>query len=332
MEKDLTTKTWRIESVEELKAFRDEVNAGDTFAGWTITLEMVTVDLSEENWTPIGTLDNPFEGTFTGIEHTNPITLEVHNTTIIGLNINSKDQDYAGLFGVLQGDAKVQDLNFEDVTISGGSYVGTVAGYINGEYGSCAVENITVSGVVTIEGEKAVGGIIGGGNGALANVTVAVDKEGTDESYVKATSGDVGGIAGRLEDDKNPATDDQYNGLVSNIDVKGEGLGIHSVGGIAGFAGSNVTLTGASCTADSVTAEGIALGRKENVGGIVGNHGENVTLENAHSAVGTIGGKYTDTLGQLQENTEAHDNVYSGDKDTVITITTTKKAVSLHFT
>ena len=38
MEKDLTTMTWRIESVEELKAFRDEVNAGNTFAGWTISL------------------------------------------------------------------------------------------------------------------------------------------------------------------------------------------------------------------------------------------------------------------------------------------------------
>ena len=327
MEKDLTTMTWRIETIEELKAFRDEVNAGNTFAGWTITLEMVTIDLSKENWIPIGTLDNPFEGTFTGIEHTNPITLEVHNTTITGLTIDG-NKEYTGLFGVLQGDGKVQNLNFKDVAITnGGSYVGTVAGYINGEYGSCAVENITVSGVVTIEGEKAVGGIIGGGNGALSNVVIAVDKEGTSESYVKATSGDVGGIAGRLEDDKNPATDDQYNGLVSNIDVKGEGLGIHSVGGIAGSAGNNVTISNSSCTADSVIAEGIVLGRKENVGGIVGNHGENVTLENAHSDIGTIGGTYTDTLGNQIDNTEVYDNVYSGDKDTVITITTTDDIV-----
>ena len=144
MEKDLTTKTWRIESVEELKAFRDEVNAGDTFAGWTITLDMVTVDLSKENWIPIGTLDNPFEGTFTGIEHTNPITLEVHNTTIEGLTINNDEQAYAGLFGYLQGDAKVQNLNFKDVSINGGSYVGTVAGYINGEYGFTGVDTTKV--------------------------------------------------------------------------------------------------------------------------------------------------------------------------------------------
>lgn len=47
----MSTRT--ISTLEELKAFRDEVNAGNTFKGETIELAN-DINLGGEEWTPIG--------------------------------------------------------------------------------------------------------------------------------------------------------------------------------------------------------------------------------------------------------------------------------------
>ena len=75
-----------ISTLEELKAFRDEVNAGNTFAGKTVELA-ANIDLMSEEWTPIGNDTNKFQGTFDGKGYT------VSNLVITGNN------SYVGFFG-----------------------------------------------------------------------------------------------------------------------------------------------------------------------------------------------------------------------------------------
>ncbi len=89
----------KISTAEELKAFADSVNGGDTYEGKTVTLAN-DIDLSTVcgptmgatdmivSWTPIGGFDNPFNGTFDGAGH-----------TVSGLYINSMPQEWSGLFG-----------------------------------------------------------------------------------------------------------------------------------------------------------------------------------------------------------------------------------------
>ena len=147
MERNPAAKTWQIDTIEELKAFRDEVNSGKSFSGWTITLGE-DIDLSGENWTSIGNVTNSFQGTFDGDGH-----------IISGLTINNATLDYAGFFGFIDA-GSVNDVIFENVTINARNYVGTVVGYTNAEYGDCVISNVTVTGTVQITGGAAVGGLI----------------------------------------------------------------------------------------------------------------------------------------------------------------------------
>lgn len=100
-----------ISTVEQLKAFRDAVNSGTTYAGQTVKL---TADLNlsgESNWKPIGNLvaypGQSFNGTFDGGGH-----------TISNLKCNDNTPNYAvaGLFGsVVNG--TIKDLTVKNVNI-----------------------------------------------------------------------------------------------------------------------------------------------------------------------------------------------------------------------
>ena len=58
-----------IDTAEELKELAKKVNAGESYFGYTIKL-MSDIDLKDvEGWIPIGTIENPFEGTFEGNYH-----------------------------------------------------------------------------------------------------------------------------------------------------------------------------------------------------------------------------------------------------------------------
>ncbi len=106
------TEIMTISSENDLKAFAESVNMGNTYEGKTVTL-VSDITLSDE-WTPIGTgtrdgfsyTGNPFKGIFNG-----------GNYTISGLTINipNSNEDYAfGLFGVVDG-GTVKNLKLTDV-------------------------------------------------------------------------------------------------------------------------------------------------------------------------------------------------------------------------
>ncbi len=117
--------TIEISTAAELKAFADSVNNGNTYDGKTVTLTS-NIDLSTVcgatmgetdmtiSWTPIGTLENSFNGTFDGAGH-----------TVSGLYINSDYTYLTGLFGYCNGDSQILNLVVDgSITVGNPSYGG----------------------------------------------------------------------------------------------------------------------------------------------------------------------------------------------------------------
>ena len=181
--KDTVNQTWLIESAEEFKAFRDEVNNGTTFEKWTISLG-ADIDLAgEENFGTIGIdEDLSFRGTFDGA-----------NFTISNLKITSTENN-VGLFGYIAG-ATIRNFTLENADVTGEKCTAAVVGNAN----SGTIENVTVQGIVNVSGTDSVGAVAGQGYAILKNITVNVDQKA---SAVKGTLGYIGGdsSAAALED------------------------------------------------------------------------------------------------------------------------------------
>ena len=145
-----------IGSTEELKAFRDDVNSGNTYEGKYIYLTSdITLDNSEE-WVPIGLriTDNsddvenkPFKGIFNGNNH-----------EINGIYINTEDKAQ-GLFGFIR-NSKISNLTVgENNNITGGISTGGVCGYV---YNSIIFSAINKANIYGNYGNNSqVGGIAG---------------------------------------------------------------------------------------------------------------------------------------------------------------------------
>jgi hypothetical protein len=78
---------------------------------------MGDLDLSGEDLSPVGSLDNPFIGIFEGNRHV------IRNAVLGQFWENS-----GGLFGCLGPGAQIRNLGVEDMNISGGNYVGCLVG------------------------------------------------------------------------------------------------------------------------------------------------------------------------------------------------------------
>ncbi len=108
--KEVESQEIRIRTAEELVAFREKVNNGETFEGKTIKL-MNDIDLKLSNvcgegignWIPIGDYASDenlyFGGTFDGNNH-----------TINNLYVNDSSKGYQGLFGNVK-NGEIRNLN-----------------------------------------------------------------------------------------------------------------------------------------------------------------------------------------------------------------------------
>ena len=211
-----------IGSLEQLKKFRDSVNAGNGYEGTTVKLT-ADIDLEGEEWTPIGTSSTKFKGVFDGDGH-----------TIKNLKITSdNDGDKVGFFSAVDTNGKVQNVIFDGAVVNVKTRgVGVVAGN-GGTFDSVTVKNAKVSSY----GQA--GGIVGGGvYGSVTNCKV-YDSEITAVPNGDATNsydnGDkVGGIVGLHTSDT--------TGVVTGNEVSGLTLKAYrDIGGIAGAAdGSKV--------------------------------------------------------------------------------------------
>ncbi len=122
---------------------------------------------------PIGnTIANPFSGNFDGLGH-----------TITGLTIARPLTDNVGLFGyvVSTPGAMLKNVTLSGGSVTGGSYVGTLVGHINGDIlNSHSNQNVV--------GASYVGGLVGWSTGNITNSSTT--------GRIDATGDYIGGLVG----------------------------------------------------------------------------------------------------------------------------------------
>lgn len=201
-------KTLRISTVEDLLAFRDAVNDGKTYAGWTIYL-LANIDLEGVEFGGIGFpsvhgyASKAFCGTFEGcgksiynFKVTAPAKVEYG-----GMIVN--DLATAGFFNTLGAGATVNNLYITNATIKSTHFAGGIVGYWSADNVTVKFCNVTNSVITSTpmeisegkwdNGDK-VGGIVGyaaGANGLIENCEVV---NTTISAYR-----DIGGIAGCVD-------------------------------------------------------------------------------------------------------------------------------------
>lgn len=249
-----------ISTVEQLKEFRDAVNAGNQYAGKTVKL-IADLDLSSEsNWKPIGNLvsypGQSFNGTFDGDGHI------ISNLTV---NDNTPNHAVAGLFGsVVSG--TVKNLTIKNVNLKSTHYAGAIVAYtsnnptvenchviggtitstpelINGKYDNgdkvggifgyattgSTIKNCSVEGV-TIRGYRDIGGVAGFTGGSVTDcsvkdiILIQDNTNGYKESDMSSTVGEV--VGGRSAN----AVDVNKNNEKENVTIKRAGLGVAQIG------------------------------------------------------------------------------------------------------
>lgn len=167
-----------ISTAEGLFYFAKKVNAGNNFAGKTVTLAN-NIDLNNEKWTPIGIHDNSathFKGTFDGQNH-----------AVTGLKVEENNKYGAGFFGeVFTG--TIKNLTVKgSISTSNSNYVGGIVGH-----GYATITNCTFKGSVgSTNNTMQVGGIAGSGGFTVTNCSVYADV--TAECW-------AGGIVGNCQD------------------------------------------------------------------------------------------------------------------------------------
>jgi hypothetical protein len=271
-------------------------------------------------WTPIGTNNNGFYGSFDG-----------DGKKIIGLYINAPDIDRLGLFSYVS-EGSIKNLGIENVNITGREYVGGIASglYDSGSITNCYVTgNITgtygASGIVStvnttcnisncysgcnISGNTYAGGVVGNiyGGSKITNCYSTGDISGTYR---------VGGIAAAVFG----------YATIKNCYATGKINGTEQVGGIVGSVYDNGSVSYCVALNPSVKAATYYVGRvagSKNAslsnnaawngilnsdGNVFWDHtgaseldGEDMTTQTIQSD-GTLGGRFTAANGWTTQN------------------------------
>ena len=160
---------YTVNNEKGLKNLAELVNNGETDINITLNTDL---NLTNMEWTPIGTESQPYTGTFDG-----------NNYTITGLTVN-QTRNCVGLIGCIGSDGTVKNVKLENVNITGNGYsVGGVAGR---NYGT--IENCSVDGTLT-NYVQYLGGVVGNNLGSI----IGCSSSGT----ITGTGPNVGGIGGQ---------------------------------------------------------------------------------------------------------------------------------------
>ncbi len=267
----LSSGVYQIASAENLAWFANAVNSGTTAINAVLTadIQLNSANSIANEWTPIGTIDNPFEGVFDGAGY-----------TISGLYINSAE-DHIGLFGVVNDiddsetvnvtpeyiiqskTIRVKNLRVTNANVTGHQNVGGIVGYsIGGGIKDCYFEGSvtgtfnSVGAIVgwanaetvvlqcqsrgSVEGKQRTGGIVGYGS---SNTVIS---KCYSDIYVKGTL-NVGGIVGTLGG----------SNLVGCF-FRGEVVADNKAGGIVGY--STVSLVRGVYAIPIITSAGADIG------------------------------------------------------------------------
>ena len=203
---------YQISTAAQLAYLAQEVNSGSTYEDTYFEL-IDDIDLSACDWTPIGTSEYNFDGTFNGAGH------EITDLTIGTEDDSDSTLTYAGLFGFVGEDGVIEDTGVVDAAIytSASSVdVGEIVGYNKGTVINCyatgsavggssanvgslagystgAVENCYATGSVTGGSDSYVGGLVGVNASTITNCYAVGDVTGGSDAY-------VGGIVGGNDD------------------------------------------------------------------------------------------------------------------------------------
>lgn len=219
---------YQIASGENLAWFAHAVNTGNNLIKGKLTadIQLNYNGSTTNNWTPIGTEQYPFMGTFDGDGH-----------TVSGLYINSS-QTGVGLFGYVSYNSSIPlddvsaeyivgtkeytitNLNLTNANVNGKQNVGGIIGYAN----NVGILDCTFSGSVSGT-ENSIGGIAGWAT--INSVVSQCSVSGTVAGHQR-----VGGIVGFCNG--NSVTTKSYG----NVDVSG----YMNVGGIVGTLSSGSML------------------------------------------------------------------------------------------
>ena len=179
---DAAETTISIATAEELAAFRDRVNNGETILNAVLTAD---IDLQKVAWTPIGTSSTQYAGTFDGNGH-----------TISGLNVTGANN---GLFK-MTGAATIQNLTISDSTIGDSSNSNLLGAFVGRIKDSTTLINCHTTDTVIVSG-GAVGGLVGGTDTANVAFTLTMERcsnAATVSGYAISAQMGVGGLVGVL--------------------------------------------------------------------------------------------------------------------------------------
>ncbi|MCC8173915.1 MAG: hypothetical protein LIO65_05930 [Odoribacter sp.] len=250
--------SYSVNNTADLTALAEYVNTGKNTSGVTFK-QTTSIDMTDVEFTPIGTESTPFEGTYSGNY------AEISNLSYSG------SADYSGLFGYAKN--AVFDNIYLSGTITGGNYIGGFVGYAE----NSNIDNITLT-ELTVLGSNYIGGIAGCAVSTTFNLS-SVDGNISGSSY-------VGGIAGSLDNSvvKNVSvsgtvTGNSYVGGISGNTLSGEILNSYNLGTVGSSTASNAG--GIVGAADSAIVENCynagEISGTSNVGSLAGVGNENVT-------------------------------------------------------
>lgn len=136
------------------------------------------IDLGGADWTPVGTADAPFTGSFDGKGY-----------TISNLNITADADGNMGFIGVNEGSVKA--LVLENVTITADKGVaGGIAAVSSG-----TIEDSSVTGTMTLSGSAIGGGLVGKATaGTITNSEAGLHIEAPADSVVGLLGGELSAV------------------------------------------------------------------------------------------------------------------------------------------
>lgn len=282
------SKMLKISTADKLKAFRDDVNSGNTYEGWYVYLTNdITLNINEE-WDPIGlylndssTPDNennkPFTGTFDGCGY-----------KIDGIYINTTDKAQ-GLFGLVN-NGKILNIGIDkNCNINGnGIATSSIVGVL---YNNAKIVNSYNESNLKVGNYS--GGIVGvcQVNSEIINCYNAGNIATNQDTVHK----NIGGIVGNLH--TNSKSNNCYN--TGNLNV--ENYNIDAIGGIAGRVEINSKIE-SSFNTGNINGQNI-------VGGITGENSNIVQIQNCYN-IGNISG-YNKIGGISGQNTTEIFNCYN---------------------